>query len=86
MMLKEDNGKANCTNWDVLIALSPFFFHHPAAVVALLLTIIQKCPWGVDNLLAIKRVIIVSFPAAMSGTLSDMIRFGTLGLRSCRAE
>lgn len=45
-----------------------------AAVVALLLTIIQKCPWGVDNLLAIKRVIIVSFPAAMSGTLSDTIK------------
>ena len=45
-----------------------------AAVVALLLTIIQKCPWGVDNLLAIKRIIIVSFPAAMSGTLSDTIK------------
>lgn len=45
-----------------------------AAIVALLLTIIQKCPWGVDNILAIKRVIIVSFPAAMSGTLSDTIK------------
>ena len=43
-------------------------------VVALILSIIQKCPWGLDNLLAIKRIIIVAFPAAMSGTLSDTIK------------
>lgn len=43
-------------------------------VVALILTIIQKCPWGIDNVLAIKRIIIVAFPAAMSGTLSDTIK------------
>ncbi len=43
-------------------------------VVALILTLIQKCPWGADNLLAIKRIIIVAFPAAMSGTLSDTIK------------
>ena len=43
-------------------------------VVALILTIIQKCPWGTDNLLALKRIIVVAFPAAMSGTLSDTIK------------
>ena len=43
-------------------------------VVALILTVIQKCPWGIDNVLAIKRIIIVAFPAAMSGTLSDTIK------------
>lgn len=43
-------------------------------VVALILTLIDKCPWGVDNTLAIKRIIIVAFPAAMSGTLSDTIK------------
>jgi uncharacterized membrane protein len=43
-------------------------------VVALILTVIQKCPWGVDNILAIKRIVIVAFPAAMSGTLSDTIK------------
>lgn len=43
-------------------------------VVALLLTIIQKCPWGVDNVLAVKRVIIVAFPASMSATVSDTIK------------
>jgi len=43
-------------------------------IVAMILTLIQKCPWGVDNVLAIKRIIIVTFPAAMSGTLSDTIK------------
>lgn len=43
-------------------------------VVGLILTIIQKCPWGMDNILAMKRIIIVAFPAAMSGTLSDTIK------------
>lgn len=44
------------------------------AVVALILTILEKCPWGVDNALAVRRMVIVAFPAAMSGTLSDMIK------------
>ena len=43
-------------------------------VVGLLLTVIEKCPWGVDNLLAIKRIIITAFPASMAATLSDTIR------------
>jgi len=43
-------------------------------VVAIILTIIQKCPWGVDNLLALKRIIIVTFPASMTATVSDTIK------------
>jgi uncharacterized membrane protein len=43
-------------------------------MVAIILTLLDKCPWGTDNLLAIKRVIIVTFPASLSGTLSDMIK------------
>jgi hypothetical protein len=43
-------------------------------VVALILTVIQKCPWGTDNVLAIKRIIIVTFPASMSATVSDVIK------------
>ncbi len=43
-------------------------------VVALILTTIQKCPWGVDDILAIKRIIIVAFPASMSATISDTIK------------
>ncbi len=43
-------------------------------VVALLLTIIQKCPWGVDNVLALKRIMIVSFPASMAAAVSDTLK------------
>lgn len=43
-------------------------------VVGLILTVLQKCPWVIDNTLAIKRIIIVAFPAAMAGTLSDTIK------------
>jgi len=43
-------------------------------VVTVLLTIIMKCPWGIDNILAIKRIIIVTFPAVMGATLSDTIK------------
>lgn len=45
-----------------------------ALVVAAILTLIGKCPWGVDNAVAIKRIVLVAFPASMSGTLSDTIR------------
>jgi hypothetical protein len=43
-------------------------------VVGALLTIIERCPWGIDNVLAIKRILIVAFPAAMSASLSDSLK------------
>jgi uncharacterized membrane protein len=43
-------------------------------VVGAILTIIGKCPWGVDNILALKRIMIVAFPSSMSATLSDTIK------------
>ena len=43
-------------------------------VVGVLLTLIQKCPWGVDNLLAVKRIIIVSLPASLSAAVSDALK------------
>lgn len=43
-------------------------------VVATLLTIIEQCPWETDYVLAVKRVIIVTFPASMSATLMDTIK------------
>jgi len=42
--------------------------------VGILLTIIEVAPWGVDDLLAIKRIIIVTFPASMSAAVSDAIK------------
>jgi uncharacterized membrane protein len=43
-------------------------------VVAVLLTIIERCPWSADFLTALKRVLIVAFPASMSAALSDTIK------------
>lgn len=43
-------------------------------VVALLLTVIEQCPWGVDNALAFKRIVIVGLPASLSATVADAIK------------
>ena len=43
-------------------------------VVAILMTLIQRAPWATDLLIAIKRVIIVAFPASMSAAIADVIR------------
>ncbi len=42
-------------------------------IVGILLTIVNKCPWFTDFDLALKRVLIGAFPAAMSATVSDNI-------------
>lgn len=51
-----------------------FTYFFAFGTVALLLTLIEQAPWQVDNLLAFKRVVIVSFPAVFGGTLADMIK------------
>ena len=43
-------------------------------VVAVLLTLVGQCPWGLDNALAIKRIIVVAFPASMSATVTDALK------------
>jgi uncharacterized membrane protein len=43
-------------------------------VVTVLLIIIQKAPWTTDWLLALKRTIIITFPASMSAAVADMIK------------
>jgi uncharacterized membrane protein len=43
-------------------------------MVAVLLTLIQRAPWELDWILAIKRIIIVTFPASMSAAVADMIK------------
>ncbi|MBU2575866.1 DUF2391 family protein [Patescibacteria group bacterium] len=52
--------------------LSTYFFS--LVVVAVLLTIIEVTPWSTDLVLAIKRVILVSFPASMSAVVADTIK------------
>ena len=43
-------------------------------VVAILLTLIQKAPWQTDLVLTFKRIVLVTFPASMSGTIADAIK------------
>jgi len=43
-------------------------------VVAMLLTLIQRVPWTLDLTLALKRTIIVTFPASLSAAIADMIK------------
>ena len=43
-------------------------------VVALLLWIIQRCPWSTEPMVAIKRILIVAFPASMSAAVSDVLK------------
>ena len=43
-------------------------------VVALLLTLIGQAPWGVDTTLALKRIVVVAFPASMSATVTDALK------------
>ena len=44
------------------------------SVVALMLTILQLAPWDTDPLLAVKRMVVVSFPASMAATVADAIK------------
>ncbi len=43
-------------------------------VVAVFLTLFGKCPWGVDNALALRRIALVGLPASMSATVADMLK------------
>ena len=43
-------------------------------VVAVLLTIIQRAPWDTSFLIALKRVIIVTFPASLGGAIVDTLK------------
>lgn len=43
-------------------------------VVAIILTLIQEAPWQTDGVLAFKRIVLVTFPASMSGTFADTIK------------
>ncbi len=43
-------------------------------VVGGLLTLILRCPWSTEPVLALKRMLIVAFPASMSAAISDGIK------------
>lgn len=43
-------------------------------IVATLLTLILKAPWSTNFMLALKRTIIVTFPATMSAAIADVLK------------
>jgi uncharacterized membrane protein len=43
-------------------------------IVALLLFLIQKAPWQTDFIVALKMVILVTFPASLGGALVDTLK------------
>lgn len=43
-------------------------------VVALIMTLIQRAPWSTDLILAVKRVVIVTFPSTMSAAIADTFK------------
>lgn len=43
-------------------------------IVAIILTLIQVAPWQTEWVLALKRVLIVSFPASMSAAVADALK------------
>ncbi len=43
-------------------------------IVGIILTLIQKAPWQTDLILTLKRIVLITFPASMSGTIADAIK------------
>ena len=43
-------------------------------VAAILLTLFDKCPWSTDPATALKRVVLVTFPACFSATVVDSLK------------
>jgi uncharacterized membrane protein len=61
-------------HWDEFLkrVFSTYFFSF--LIVAFILTLVGQAPWTTDFVLAIKRAIIVAFPASMSATIADTIK------------
>lgn len=43
-------------------------------VVGIIMTLIEKAPWGAAALIAFKRVAIVTFPSSLSAAIADTLR------------
>lgn len=45
-----------------------------AIVAAGMLTLFEKCPWTTDLALALRRVVLVTFPASLAATIYDSLK------------
>lgn len=55
-----------------LLRVAPIYLFS-LLIVGLILTLLNREPWLTDPVLAIKRTLLVSFPATMSASISDAI-------------
>ena len=61
-------------SWPVFVRRVFFTYFLSFIVVAVLLTTIQRAPWETEWVLAVKRVIIVTFPSSMSAAVADVLK------------
>jgi len=61
-------------HWDEFAKRVFFTYLFAFLIVAIILTLIQRAPWEVDFMLALKRVILVAFPASMSAAVADVLK------------
>lgn len=61
-------------HWDEFIKRVLGTYIVSLVVVAVILTLLEQAPWTVDSVLAIKRTILVAFPASMSAAVADMLK------------
>jgi len=67
----KDNAKGH---WGEYIKRVMVTYLLSLIIVAVLLSLIQVAPWKSDWVLAMKRIILVAFPASMSAAIADMIK------------
>lgn len=61
-------------HWDEFIKRVLTTYVLSLLIVALILTLVQVTPWQADFAVALKRVILVAFPASMSAAVADMLK------------
>jgi len=68
------HGHLDEKKWKELIKRTFATYILSFLVVSTILTLIQKAPWQTDIILALKRAVLVSLPASMSGSLVDTLK------------
>lgn len=62
------------THWFEFMKRVIFTYFCTLLLVGFILTLIERAPWQTDLILAIKRVVLVAFPASLSATVVDTLR------------
>jgi len=60
--------------WYELAKRAVIIYSLSFVVVAIILFVIQKAPWRIDFILALKRTIIVTLPSALGATIAGSLK------------